>query len=223
LSSITTPLSMDHTIAFPARLPFGRLDGRLHTSDLTNCLFGGIFSLMSEFEKFTTISQQEMDEAVRLSELVLPTDPQPVVGDDSSLHSVRSFEGHLHTAEEAVYTLVTRDTDEDGTDKLVAAKVSERDDDGTVRTILYTLVLNNGRFLVQRGIDDAEKILANEKKADNPYVEIERDTLEFELGLLAPEVNDWDNFIKLLEAPTNSADTVTKAGRLAQILGWLRK
>lgn len=178
---------------------------------------------MSEFEKFETISQAEIREVVRLSELVLPAESQPVIGADGSLHQSRIFDGYFDKGDEVIFTFVLRDLTDDGTDRLVATKVSERDSDKMVTSVSYTLVLNNGRFLVEREIDHANNIPPFDPNAMNIHESIENEEIEFELGLLKPQNNDWDDFKELLKNPTQRLEVEDKPTRFARILRKLRR
>lgn len=178
---------------------------------------------MNEFEKFETISQAEIEEAVRLSEIVLPAEPQPTIGADGSLHLARIFDGRFDTDNEVILTFVLRDKMDDGADILVATKVTERDSDRMVTSVSYTLVLNNGRFLVEREIEHAKNIPPFNPDNMNIPAAIEKEELEFELGLLKPEKTDWDDFKELLKNPTQRLETEDKSSRFTRILRKLRR
>lgn len=178
---------------------------------------------MNEFEKFETIPHAEMEDAVRLSELVLPTEAQPVIGADGSLHQSRIFNGYFDTGNEVIFTFVLRDKMDDGADILVASKASERDSDKMVTSVTYTLVLNNGRFLVERETDHANNIPAFNPDNIDIYEEIESDEIEFELGLMKPQNSDWDDFKELLANPTQKIEVEAKSKRFTRLLRKFRK
>lgn len=188
---------------------------------------------MSEFERYMTRSREEIDCSVSLA-LEFVGEPEPGIEIDGSVNMTQEY--LWRTVDETGITfkrvMLVDQADPTDVNKLVAMSVHQDFSANTITSYVYTLVRDNGRFIVESDTGHPKELTAQHlEDFANPHTYKERQNLLFDMGLSAPTEQEWDNFQTILrdsktyfEAEQAAAALLAeKAQRGNRLAGFLRR